>query len=78
MDFIVNGRDIQLNVQDVIAVQEDTNTQTIKFVLNKSSTAQDLGALNAYVLYRPNGAAGVNFDIVKKEVTDTQVTVIWT
>lgn len=78
MDFIVNGRDIQLNVQDVIAVQEDTNTQTIKFVLNKSSTAPDLSDLNVYVLYRPNGAAGVNFDIVKKEVSDTQITAVWT
>lgn len=78
MERLVKGREIQLNVQDIIFVQEDSNTQTLQFKFTRADYEYDLSTLKAYVLYRPNGTKGVNFDKGVLTSDETVLTVAWT
>ncbi|MCB6569462.1 hypothetical protein LI142_08110 [Eubacterium limosum] len=77
MDLHIDSRDIRVTVQDIISVQDDTNTQVIEFVFTKELLEYALWELNAFVIYAVSGSTGVRFDICTKTVTDTELKVQW-
>lgn len=77
MDLHIDSRDIRVTVQDIISVQDDTNTQMIEFVFTKELLECALWELNAFVIYAVSGSTGVRFDICTKTVTDTELKVQW-
>lgn len=77
MDLHIDSRDIRVTVQDIISVQDDTNTQVIEFVFAKELLEYALWELNAFVIYAVSGSSGVRFDICTKTVTDSELKVQW-
>lgn len=77
MEFIVNARDIRVQVSDVISVQEDNETQTIDFRINKTEHEYDLASLHPYVLFKPYRANGVDFCIVEKKIDGDSIVLTW-
>lgn len=77
MEFIVNARDIRVQVNDVISVQEDNETQTIDFRINKTEHEYDLASLHPYVLFKPYRANGVDFCIVEKKIDGDSIVLTW-
>lgn len=77
MDLHIDSRDIRVTVQDIISVQDDTNTQVIEFVFTKELLEYALWELNAFVIYAVSGSTGVRFDICTKTVTDSELKVQW-
>lgn len=77
MDLHIDSRDIRVTVQDIISVQDDTNTQVIEFVFTKELLEYALWELNAFVIYAVSGSSGVRFDICTKTVTDSELKVQW-
>lgn len=77
MDLHIDSRDIRVTVQDIISVQDDSNTQVIEFVFTKELLEYALWELNAFVIYAVSGSTGVRFDICTKTVTDSELKVQW-